>query len=66
MKTYSPTISLLLKAHFQVLDNFGNGKPFKSDEKGFLFHLKSSFRSQEIEDFGLTFWPYIKTAWLKM
>ena len=27
---------------------FGNWKPFKDDEKGFLFHLKSSFRSQDI------------------
>ena len=25
---------------------FGKWKPFKSDEKCFLFHLKSSFRSQ--------------------
>ena len=27
---------------------FGNLKPFKNDEKCFLFHLKSSFRSQDI------------------
>ena len=27
---------------------FGNGKPFKSDEKCFLFNLKNSFRSQDI------------------
>ena len=27
---------------------FGNWKPFKNDEKSFLFHLKSSFRSQDI------------------
>ena len=28
--------------------NFGNWKSFKNDEKYFLFHLKSSFRSQDI------------------
>ena len=27
---------------------FANWKPFKNDEKCFLFHLKSSFRSQDI------------------
>ena len=27
---------------------FGNWKPFKNDEKCFLFHLKSFFRSQDI------------------
>ena len=27
---------------------FGNWKPFKNDEKCFLFRLKSSFRSQDI------------------
>ena len=27
---------------------FDNWKPFKNDEKCFLFHLKSSFRSQDI------------------
>ena len=27
---------------------FGNCMPFKNDEKCFLFHLKSSFRSQDI------------------
>ena len=27
---------------------FGNGKPFKNDEKCFLFHLKSSLRSQDL------------------
>ena len=27
---------------------FDKWKPFKSDEKGFLFQLKSSFRSQDI------------------
>ena len=27
---------------------FGNWKPFKNNEKRFLFHLKSSFCSQDI------------------
>ena len=27
---------------------FGNWKPFKSDEKCFLFHFKDSIRSQDI------------------
>ena len=31
------------------------GNSFKIGEKGFLFHLKSSFRSQDIEIFILTF-----------
>ena len=29
---------------------------FKNDEKWFLFHLKSSFHSQDIQIFVLTFW----------
>ena len=31
-------------------------KPFKNDEKWFLFHLKSSLRSQDISIFVLSFW----------
>ena len=38
-----------------------NENPF-NDEKYFLFHLKSCFRSQDIQVFALTFWSYIKTA----
>ena len=30
-------------------------KPFKNDEKCFLFHIKSSFRSQDIWVFVMTF-----------
>ena len=37
-----------LKAHSQVWDNFRQLKAFKNDEKCFLFHLKSLFRSQDI------------------
>ena len=39
---------------------FGNWKPFTNDEKWFLFHFKSYFRSQNISVFVLTFWPCIK------
>ena len=38
-------------------------KPFKNDEKSFLFYIKSSFRSQDIYIFVLTFWLCGKTAW---
>ena len=31
-------------------------KPFKNDGKYFLFHLKSSFRYEDIEIFVLNFW----------
>ena len=40
-----------VKTDFQTLGSetiFDNWKPFKNDEKCFLFHLKSSFRSQNI------------------
>ena len=33
--------------------------------KYFLFHLKSSFRFQDIETFTLSFWTWRKTAWLE-
>ena len=35
-------------------------KPFRNDEKWFLFHLKSSFRSQDTWVFVTTFWLYRK------
>ena len=48
-------ISFILTIKKQILRHtlrsetiFYNGKPFKYDEKCFLFHLKSSFRSQDI------------------
>ena len=40
-------------------------KPFKNDEKCFSFHFKSSFRSQNIEVFLMTFCACKKTAWLE-
>ena len=44
---------------------FGRWKSFKNNEKCFLFHLKSSFLSQYIYFFVLTFSSYKKTAWLE-
>ena len=35
---------------------------FKDDEKCFLFHLKSSFRSLDIQIFGLIFWACRKNG----
>ena len=40
-------------------------KPFKNDEKCFLFHLKSSFRSQGIWIFVLTFWSCRRNGLIK-
>ena len=39
--------------------------PFKNDEKGFLFQLKSSFRSQDIQVLVLTFSSCIETGRFK-
>ena len=44
---------------------FDNWKPFKNDEKHFLFHLKSSFRSPDIKVSVLNFRSCRKTAWLE-
>ena len=44
---------------------FCNLKPFKNDENHFLFHLESSFRSQDIYIFALNFWPCSKTTSLE-
>ena len=44
---------------------FGNWKRFKNDKEYLLFHLKSSFRSQDIYFFVLTFWSCRKTARLE-
>ena len=40
-------------------------KPFKSDEKCFLFRLKSSFCSQDFEIFVLTFWSCRKIGFIR-
>ena len=40
--------STLLKAYSQNWEIFGNWKLFKNYEKSFLFHFKSSSRSQDI------------------
>ena len=44
-----------LKAHSKVWDNFGQLKALKNVEKCFLFHFKSSFRSQDVCIFVLIF-----------
>ena len=40
-------------------------KPFKNNEKCFLYHLKSPFRSQDILIFVLNFWPFRKKGLIK-
>ena len=37
-----------IKGTLRSETTFGNWKPFKNDEKWFLFHLKSSSRSRDI------------------
>ena len=44
---------------------FGNWKPFKNDEKCFLFHLKSSFSSQVFKFFSWRFGHVEKMVWLE-
>ena len=39
--------------------------PFKNDEKYFLYYLKSSFRSQDIYTFDLTFWACRKNGLIR-
>ena len=56
---------LLLKSFIKVgllpSKNFAlDWKPLKKDEKYFLLHLKSSFRSQDIYVFVKIFWSYRK------
>ena len=40
-------------------------KPLKNDEKFFLFHLKSCFRSPYVKMFVLTFWSYRKKGLIR-
>ena len=40
-------------------------KPFKIDEKCFLFHLKRFFRSQDISVFATIFWSCRKNGLIK-
>ena len=44
---------------------YGNRKPFKDDEKWFLFHAKSSFRLWDISIFVLTFSLYRKNGLIR-
>ena len=47
---------LKLDSHLPNKLLFASMTAFKNDEKCFLFHLKSSFRSQDIQTFVLTLW----------
>ena len=51
-KSFKVGLSPSKKISFYLLQR----KPFKTDEKCFLLHLKSSLRSQDTETFVLTFW----------
>ena len=42
--------------HPAKLSNIFDWKPFKNEEKCFLFHLKSSFRTQDIFVFVKPYW----------
>ena len=58
-------ITLLLRSHSDLPKSFRylfHWKPFKNDKKCFLYHLKSSFHSQDIS-FPL-FCHVEKTAWI--
>ena len=44
---------------------FVHWKPFKNYEKWFLFHLKSSFCSQDIQVFVMTFWPCMRKGLIR-
>ena len=61
----SYVLTLTLNTHLSIWDNFWQLKALLNDEKCFLFHLKSSFHSQDAQIFVLTFWSSGKTAWLE-
>ena len=44
---------------------FRQRKPFKSDQKCFLFHLESSFCSQDVSIFVMTFWSGRKSGLIR-
>ena len=54
------------REHTMKITEFKNTLFFiKIMKNTFYFHLKSSFRSQVIQVFALTFWSWIKMALLK-
>ena len=59
-------LELGLRLVFGLGEQFSSGEivieHFKSDEKCFLFHVKSFFRSQDIKVYVLTFWSCSKTT----
>ena len=52
-----------LKAHSQFWDS--TESPLEMMKNAFYFNLKSSFRSQDLWIFVLTFWSCRKMAWLE-
>ena len=60
-KYFKVGLSTFKKKMFYLLQ----WKPFKNDKKCFLFHLKSSFRSQDILHFVTTFWSCKKNGLIR-
>ena len=58
---YSQTLTFQKKKLIYLLQ----WKPFKNNQKCFLFHLKSSPRFQDIYIFVLTFWPCRKNGLIR-
>ena len=57
----APDVVLVsLLAHSGLRQFLATESPLKVLKKCFLFHLKSFFHSQNIEDYGFTFWSCIK------
>ena len=68
MKLSSYKAYIDLKVHSMTIRSetiFAKWKPFKDDEKSFLFHPKNSFQSQDIQIIFLTFWTCRKNGWKK-
>ena len=68
-KNYPDVLTLfLLKSDSYLQKKFVlllDWKSFKNDEKWFLFHLKSSFHSQDIYVFVTTFWSCKKSSLIR-
>ena len=62
---YFPVIKVGLSRSKKILCYLLHWKPFRNDEKWFLFHLKSSFRSQDTWVFVTTFWLYRKNGLIR-
>ena len=51
MELFTKILKACVRYFFQILIFSPNDSPFKNCEKCFLFHLKSSFRSRDIQVF---------------